>query len=332
MVCSGSDPEPAAAAAGLKGLREVVIAVTEGRILILDPEVDAPVLKGISNGIRLRILRLLKSEALNINDIAARLELPQSTVATNVMGLEKAGLVGTESRKARKGSQKLCRSLYDEIVISFTPESRKQHDDVSVEMPIGLFTSFQVSPPCGLCGPERIIGFLDVPEVFFHPDRVKAGLVWFERGYVEYTFPNNCLFSRKVLKKLSVRAELSSESLQKNMPWPSDITLWLNGIEIATWTSPGDFSDVPGRFTPSWWSLRGAQYGLLKEFSVEESGSFVDGTLVSDVRLDDLSIPDCRSIRVRIGVKDSAEHCGGINIFGQGFGNYGQGIVLSLGF
>lgn len=27
--------------------------------------------------------------------------------------------------------------LYDEIVVSFTPESRKQHDAVSVEMPSG---------------------------------------------------------------------------------------------------------------------------------------------------------------------------------------------------
>lgn len=65
---------------------------------------------------------------------------------------------------------------------------------------------------------------------------------------------------------------------------------------------------------------------------MEESGSFVDGALVYCVRLEDPSIPTCISIRVRIGVKDRAEHCGGINIFGQDFGNYGQGIMLSPGF
>jgi hypothetical protein len=37
-------------------------------------------------------------------------------------------------------------------------------------------------------------------------------------------------------------------------------------------------------------------------------------------------------IGVRIGVKDNAEHLGGINIFGRGFGNYDQDLVLRLYF
>jgi predicted transcriptional regulator len=35
---------------------------------------------------------------------------------------------------------------------------------------------------------------------------------------------------------------------------------------------------------------------------------------------------------VRIGVKAEAEHVGGMNLFGRGFGNYDQAIVLRLSF
>jgi predicted transcriptional regulator len=38
------------------------------------------------------------------------------------------------------------------------------------------------------------------------------------------------------------------------------------------------------------------------------------------------------SITVRIGVKEDAEHVGGINIFGRGFGNYDQDLMMRLFF
>ena len=46
--------------------------------------------------------------------------------------------------------------------------------------------------------------------------------------------------------------------------------------------------------------------------------------------LKDLDVDTHHSIRLRIGVKDDARHPGGINIFGRGFGNYDQDIVLRL--
>jgi predicted transcriptional regulator len=58
----------------------------------------------------------------------------------------------------------------------------------------------------------------------------------------------------------------------------------------------------------------------------------VDGVRISDVSLHDLALADHHSVKVRIGVKDEAEHIGGLNIFGRGFGNYDQAIVLRLYF
>ena len=116
------------------------------------------------------------------------------------------------------------------------------------------------------------------------------------------------------------RSELEAEE--------GDITVWINKVEIGTWTCPGDFGDKRGKFTPAWWKLEGSQYGLLKHFSVTNEGSFIDGEKLSDIKLSDLKIAEHHSIRVQFGVKENAEHLGGMNIFGKGFGNYDQGIVL----
>ena len=68
--------------------------------------------------------------------------------------------------------------------------------------------------------------------------------------------------------------------------------------------------------------------GLLKHFSIDNEGSFIDGIKVSDVKLEDIHLKDHHSIRVRIGVKEDSQYVGGMNIFGKGFGNYDQGIIL----
>jgi predicted transcriptional regulator len=303
------------------------------KILIVDPREDQEVILGLASEVRLKILGLLHRKSANINEIAEGLSLPQSTVATNVAALEKAGLVQSDIVKAKKGNQKICRAIYEELVIRFDVDEKRVNDDlIEVEMPIGLFTSYEVSSPCGLCSPEGIIGYLDVPDSFLNPDRMKAGLLWFERGWIEYKFPNNSLYKDKQIRKLELSVELSSETPGTDKNWLSDITLWLNSVEVGHWTSPGDFGDKRGKLTPEWWKLEGSQYGLLKNWGITEEGSFVDGVRISDVTLADLALPDHHSIKVKIGVKDEAAHVGGLNIFGRGFGNYDQAMVLRLYF
>ena len=303
------------------------------KILVVNPGSDRQVIRGLASELRLRILEHLSRGPRNVNQLAQDLGLPQSTVATNVAVLEDCGLVRTEIAKARKGSQKICSMAFEEIVVRFVgARSEANSDLIEVEMPIGLYTSFDASAPCGLCSTESIIGYLDVPASFLDPARMKAGLLWFEKGWVEYKFPNNALYKDKPIQKLELSTELSSETPGTNRNWLSDITLWLNSVEIGSWTSPGDYGDRRGKLTPEWWKLEGSQYGLLKNWSVTPDGSFVDGVRISDVRLKDLGLPAHHSIRVRIGVKAEAEHVGGMNLFGRGFGNYDQAIVLRLSF
>ena len=112
---------------------------------------------------------------------------------------------------------------------------------IDVAMPIGLYTSCEVSAPCGLCSPAGIIGLLDVPGTFLNPDRMNAGLMWFTRGFVEYQFPNNARLAGRDVTALEFSLELSSEVPGTSADWPSDITVAINGQEVGNLDQPRRF-------------------------------------------------------------------------------------------
>jgi predicted transcriptional regulator len=300
--------------------------------LVIDPDERPDVLHGLASPARVRILRLLhRNGGANVNEIAEALELPQSTVSSNLQILETAGLIRTETQKGRKGQQKVSFAVFDEVLVMFRDDfERAQANMIDVAMPIGLYTRCEVSAPCGLCSPQGIIGLLDVPETFLNPDRMNTGLMWFTRGFVEYQFPNNARLIGKAVMALEISMELSSEVPGTSADWPSDITVAINGREVGVWTSPGDFGDKRGVFTPNWWKLKGSQYGKLKSWRVTPDGAFIDGVKISTLTLADLDIGAHHSIRLRVEVKPDARHPGGVNIFGRGFGNYDQDILLRL--
>ena len=304
--------------------------VMKNRFIMVEAEKSLIVFNALNSETRLQMLKLLYGKKLSINEIAKILKMPQSTVSTNISILGKAGLIEIESSAGIKGSQKICTAPYDELIVELPRDKEPAKSNViEVAMPIGLYTKFEVNPPCGVCSTEEIIGYLDDPNSFFNPKRAVTGLIWFERGFVEYKFPNN-LPKNANLERLELSMELSSEAPGTNKDWPSDITIWINDVDIGAWTSPGDFGDIRGKFTPNWWKLAGSQYGLLKQWGVTENGTFVDGVQVSDISLPDLDLRSHTSVKVRIGIKDTAENVGGINIFGKGFGNYDQDIVMKM--
>jgi predicted transcriptional regulator len=304
----------------------------KSRALIIDSSRDLRILKVLGAEARVRILELLQNQELNVMEIARRLGIPQSTATTGILALQEAGLIDSHTANGVKGGQKICSARYKEFLITFNPTNFPKEDGmIEVEMPIGLFTSYDVSAPCGLCSRDSIIGYLDVPGSFFSPERIKAALVWLGKGYVEYKFPNNALYLESgVIKRLELSMEMSSEVPGTNKKWLSDISVWVNEKEIGIWTSPGDFGDRRGKFTPSFWKLEGSQYGLLTTWEVTDQGTFIDRREVSDTKLKDLKLNDHHSIKVRIVIADNAKHTGGINIFGKGFGDYDQDIVLKL--
>ncbi len=286
-------------------------------------------LKALASLPRWHILQALSEGSLTVIELSRALDMPLSTAAAQIKILEDAGFVRTELRPASHGLQKVCFRTYDSLLLQLPYLPSVPSNSVEVGMPVGAYTRFEVTPTCGLASPTSVIGFLDDPVSFYEPRRVEAGLVWFRSGFVEYTFPNR-LQKSSVLTNVVVSAEICSEAPLHNDNWPSDITLWINGAEVGTWTCPGDFGGQRGRLTPEWWDSKDSQYGVLKRWLINSEGSFIDGYQLSKVTLRDLGIEVQPVITLRLGVKEDAHNVGGINLFGSTFGNYPQDITLRI--
>ena len=159
---------------------------------------------------------------------------------------------------------------------------------------------------------------------------MKAECIWFDGGFISYNFPTDFPHSR-ILSEITFSFELCSETQYYNNKWPSDITVCINNKEVATFTSPGDFGGRRGKYTPLYWPITSTQFGLLKRITVNGKGVFVDNYFTTDlVKFDDLMIYEGSAIKLDIGIKDNAQHKGGINLFGKHFGDYPQAIVMML--
>ena len=157
---------------------------------------------------------------------------------------------------------------------------------------------------------------------------MQAKHLWFGSGWVEYGIPNFLLRNQE-LKRLEISLEICSEAPGFNERWPSDISFFINGIEAAMWTSPGDFGSKQGIYTPDWWN-QGTQHGQLKTLIVTEEGTYIDGVQVSDVTTRMLNTELNKELTLRIASLITAEHCGGVALFGKGFGNYNQEIEVKM--
>ena len=298
------------------------------RVLTVDHDRVEVIAKALSSGVRRGILNALRDGDLSIQELAGRMGIPQSSCTVNVQALERAGLIETRSEAGRKGARKVCSVTYDDAVIplhSSTPAVSA--DRLEVEMPIGLYTDCQVTAPCGLVSDSGIIGSFDRTESFLDPHRASAQLIWFTSGWLEYSFPIQLAESQRI-SSLAFSCEICSEFPGFRNDWPSEITLWVENMDVGTWHSPGDMGGVRGQNTPSWWNLENTQYGYLKEWRITSQGTFLDGTPVSSVSLADLDLSDKTKVRMCIGVKEDAANRGGMNLFGSKFGNHTRDVLL----
>ena len=210
--------------------------------------------------------------------------------------------------KANKGRQKICYARYGEILIRFDdPPLQQKTNLIEVAMPIGLYTSCSVTAPCGLCSTEGVIGLLDVPDFFLDPSRMKASLLWFGRGHVEYKFPNNARVLNAEVEAIEFTMELSSEVPGTNANWPSDISIWVNGVKVGTWISPGDYGDKRG---PLYAALVEARRLAIRP--PDDLGRFPDRHQRQrfegvGCHARELGLLEHHSIRLRIGIDEGAQ-------------------------
>lgn len=287
--------------------------------------------KALGSEVRIQILKLLlENKQMSMNQLASRLNITSGALTAHIKKMESCGLIAISNESAAHGNQKMCSISTNKILIDIEKEADFHNVHVT-ELKVGHYSDYSIYPTCGLATSRALIGETDDCRYFDHPDRFNADILWFTKGYVEYTIPNFIPRSQKITG-ISISCELSSEAPGINDNWPSDISFFINDIPVGVWTSPGDFGESRGMLTPDWWPMNWNQYGLLKLLTINNQGTFIDGLKISNVTVDSLQLKPGSAIRFRLAVLEDAKNVGGLTIFGKSFGNYGQDIRASINY
>ncbi|TVY10554.1 ArsR/SmtB family transcription factor [Paenibacillus cremeus] len=283
-----------------------------------------PLYEALASSVRLDILERIAVQPMSVKELAQALGLSSAIMTMHIRKLEQGGLVRSEMMRKDGGTHKMCSLAITGIEITLPTasiENRAYHD---VSVPVGHYTAYEVYPTCGLATREKVIGQFDDPRYFLEPERMHAGILWFGKGYVEYKIPNYLLAGQR-LTEIEITLEIGSEAPGVNEHYPSDIYFYLNGTRLGMWTSPGDYGDRRGRYTPDWWNAKVNQYGLLKRIRIRDDGTTMDGQRLSDVGLSELVL-DRNHWNLRLEVPEHTANVGGLTLYGAGFGNYPQDI------
>ncbi|MGL1891549.1 MAG: helix-turn-helix domain-containing protein [Spirochaetaceae bacterium] len=283
------------------------------------------VAKALAGEIRIQILELLTNEQKNLNEIATAIDIPLSTATVNVQKLEDAGLISAKLEPGKRGTQKICSLNFNKVIFDIgNKQNMVPFKEISI--PVGHFSNAKVTPPCGICTDIHRLGKVNDFRSYYLPERLKAQLIWFNTGFLEYNFPKS--EDIDPIESLEIIMEICSEVPYYNNSAKSDISVWINDIDLGFWRSPGDFGGKKGRLTPKWWGIHKTQYGLLVTWKITNNGTYCNNNLVSEVCLKHLQLGDNAFISVKIGVKEDAKYARGINLFGQKFGNHPTDIVM----
>ena len=291
------------------------------------------IFKALGSELRINIIKLLQeNHEMNMNELATSLGITNGALTSHIKKLEESGIIQVMTERGSHGNQKVCKVAVDKIVVDVESEENEEDQNIyNTEVKVGHYSDYDVYPTCGLATSQAIVGEVDDPRYFSHPDRINAGILWFTKGYIEYMIPN-LLPSATKIDQITVSLEISSEAPGINNDWPSDISILLNDVKIGTWTSPGDYSDVQGIFTPDWWFPNWNQYGLLKMIVINKKGTFVDGLKISNVTINEFNLDYKSTVRFKFEIEEDAKNVGGITIFGSEFGNYNQDIKVRIAY
>lgn len=290
-----------------------------------------PIISALASETRLKILQLLRNNPDNIKGLAHDLNISQAMTTRHIKVLVDSGLICYETKPAKRGLQKLCKIAVDSVTINIeNPKNKDIFDNpnntYTSNIPIGNYTKYSVTPTCGLASTKQILGMLDDPRYFADPDHINANMIWFGSGWIEYTIPNYVLNNQNI-EKLEILLEICSEAPHYKNDWPSDILFSINNNDLGIWTSPGDFGGKHGIYCPDWYTM-GTQFGQLKTIVVNHQGSYIDGVNISDITLKQLNLIPGQPFNFRISNLPNAKNCGGVSLFGKGFGNYNQDIII----
>ncbi|HOJ44767.1 MAG TPA: helix-turn-helix domain-containing protein [Bacilli bacterium] len=285
----------------------------------------------LSSATRRKILRLIVEKSYSLLELARELNIPMSTAAFHVKILRDANLIKAIPNPSKKGNEKNISFECESVAIYFTEGTNIDRFTNYVKLPLGSFTEFNITPPCAICTKDGIIHPLDDLSSFSHPNRLKAQLISFYKGYIVFPIPLENQDAAH-MSSITISMEICSECPNYNNSWRSNITFSLCDVELATYLSLGDYGDRRGIYTPAFWGNNSSQYGILVTLKVDKEGTYLNGERVGQTTLKDLPLENKFVMKLKIAVKDDAKYVGGINIFGKEFGDYPQDINVHIAY
>ncbi len=286
--------------------------------------------EALDSDIRIGILdEILQHGELSLAHFAQRFGVSNGAITAHIRKLHEAGLIEITTASGIRGTRKICSLSTDKLIIDFTGHPQPDGRIESAHIDVGHYIDYEVFPTCGLATREKVIGQFDDPGCFSFPERIKAGILWFSHGHVEYLIPNYLREGGELIE-LQFTLEVASEAPGYSAYYPSDIYFSVNGHTLGYYTSKGEYNDRAGTYNPSWWFGNMGQYGKKILVAINNDGAFINGVKVSEVTLPELEICPGERIRFRISVPSDAIHCGGVTVFGRGFGDYEDGIVCNF--
>ncbi|MCQ2814927.1 MAG: ArsR family transcriptional regulator [Bacilli bacterium] len=281
-----------------------------------------------SSGYRRRILFLLSKRSYSTQELLDELKISPSTLSFHLKILREAKLIKFVKAPSKRGNEKNLSLNIDSLVVNFDSTTANNVKTENIDIGLGSFSKFEVKAPCLIATENEILQPIDNDVIFNSTDKIKAQLISFTEGYIEYLVSNDLLYFSKI-KELSFTQEICSECPNFNNNWKSDISFYLNNIKIGEFLSLGDYGGRLGLFSPQWWPTNSSNYGILVNVTINDDGTFINGKKTSDLKINEY-FKEEKIIKYRIGVDHNSKHLGGINIFGRHFGDFKQNISLNI--
>lgn len=298
-----------------------------------DVEAVSRVARALSVPKRVEILKLLsEKKAMSVNELAQELAIPLSSASVHIGILEEAELIHCERVSSIHGTMKMCNYKQESILFHLCKDPPHRMKQYTQSMPIGAYSQAEsITEPCGLASVTGPIGIYNRPGCFYLPERLEAQVLWINSGSLCYRFAP-MLDESVEPESLELSFEVCNAATLQASVWQSELHVYINGCLLGKGVCSCDSKGRRGNLNPSWWPDVATQYGELQRWRVTREGTYLQDEKVSNVKLQDLKLSGAARINVLLHVPSNSDVCSGINLFGNGFGDYNQAIQLVIGY
>jgi len=205
----------------------------------------------------------------------------------------------------------------------------------------GQYTACDVyGPDSGLMKEDGSSLGTDDISLFDQPSHVEADFLWLTSGWIAWDYPIEIPMGSDI-QSISYTVEIASEYPGGNWEWPSDITLSMNGIDVDTWTIPGDPDALYGYGCQENHLISSSsQYGWLVTWTIDKTGTYFEYKFrlgdsaklrVSEITIDDIGILPRENLRITLSVP-YRQWGYGLNIFGDTWGDYDYDPTIMIDY